>query len=116
MCLLIVISMKSKFLLVPGGILLLAFSVQASIFKGKIEGFELATCESSNCYRLKSPLAHIGHIDGSLAFDEATLIVGKQSISSRDVYFDRKLKKIFLRDVAGSEFVYDVRKNQLTRY
>ncbi len=108
--------MKSKFLLVPGGLLLLAFSLHASVFKGKIEGFELATCQASTCYRLKSPLAHIGHIDGSLAFDEATLIVGNRTIASKDVYFDRKLKKIFLRNVGGAEFVYDVRRNELTRY
>lgn len=108
--------MKSKLLIVPGGLLLLAFSIHASVFKGKIEGFEMANCQASSCFRLKSPLAHIGHVDGSLAFDEATLIVGQKTVTSKDVYFDRKLKKIFLRNVAGSEFVYDVGRNELTRY
>jgi hypothetical protein len=103
-------------IIVPGGLLLLAFSTQASLFKGKIEGFELATCQASHCFCLKSPLAHIGHIDGSLAFDEATLIIGNRSIASKDVYFDRKLRKIFLRNVDGSEYVFDVGRNELTRY
>lgn len=109
-------SMKSKFLIVPGGLLLLAFSIQASVFKGKIEGFELASCQEKTCFRIKSPLAYIGHIDESLAFDEATLIVGERTLASKDVFFDRKLKKIFLRNVSGAEYVYDVGRNELTRF
>lgn len=76
----------------------------------------MASCQATNCFRIQSPLAHIGHIDGSLAFDEATLTVGNKTIASKDVYFDRNLKKIFLRDVAGAEFVYDVGRNELTRF
>ncbi len=106
----------NKYLLLPGGLLLLAFSVQANSFRGKIEGFDLSSCHLEKCFRIVSPLAHISHLDGSYAFDEASLNLSGRTIASRDAYYDRNMKKVFMRNVEGIDYVYDVPTGELHRY
>ncbi len=106
----------NKFFLLPGGLLLLAFSVHANSFRGKIEGFQLATCHLKKCFRIVSPLAHVSHLDGSYAFDEASLNLTGRTIASRDAYYDKNMKKVFMRNVEGVDYVYDVVSGELQQY
>lgn len=106
----------NKYFLLPGGLLLLAFSVHANTFRGKIEGFQLSICHLEKCFRLISPLAHVSHLDGNYAFDEASLDLSGRTIASRDVYYDRNMKKVFLRNVSGVDYVYDVVSGELHQY
>jgi hypothetical protein len=100
----------------PGGFLLLAFSVQANSFRGKIEGFQLASCHQEKCFQIISPLAHISYFDGSYAFDEASLKLSGRTIASRDAYYDKNLKKVFMRNVEGVDYVYNIVSGELLQY
>ncbi|MFL5784285.1 MAG: hypothetical protein ACJ76H_06750 [Bacteriovoracaceae bacterium] len=103
-------------ILTGGVLLLLSFPTFAGNFFGKIEGFKLSTCESTHCFRLDSPLAHVSQLDGNYAFDEASLTIQDKTLVSTDVYYDRRLHKVFMRNVNGTEFVYNVASGELTRF
>ncbi len=106
----------NKFFFLPGGLLLLVFSVQANSFRGKIEGFNLTGCHLEKCFQIDSPLAYISHLDGNYAFDEASLKLSGRTIASKDAYYDRNMKKVFMRNVEGVDYVYDVSTGELHRY
>ena len=109
--------MKSNFSILSGGVLLLlTCSSFASSFQGKIEGFELSSCHSTKCFRLVSPVAYVSGIDGNYAFDKATFSVQNRSLASDDVYYDKRLKKIFFRNVSGEDYIYDVTTGSLNQY
>jgi hypothetical protein len=103
-------------LLTGGALLLLSFSTFAQSLQGRIDGFELASCHSLHCFRLSSPVAYISRVDGSFAFDEAKLSVRDRTLASKDVYYDRNLNKVFVRNVEGTDYIYDVKSGELTRY
>jgi hypothetical protein len=103
-------------ILTGGVFLLLSFPSYAGNFFGKIEGFKLSACDSSHCFRLDSPLAFVSQLDGNYAFDEARLTTRDRTIVSKDVYYDRRLRKIFVRNVEGADFIYNVASGELVRY
>ncbi len=113
---------KFNFHYLSGGVLLLlTFSLQASVFRGKIEGFELSTCHLEKCFQLSAPIAFVSYLDGNYAFDEAKFTLQeksglKRTLASRDVYYDHHLLKVFVRNVEGADYVYDVKSGVLTKF
>jgi hypothetical protein len=97
-------------------LLLLSLSASAGVFQGKIEGFRLASCFSQHCFRLISPVAYVSALDGNYAFDSASFTVQNRTLASEDVYYDRRLKKVFVRNVEGRDYIYDVTSGKLTRF